>query len=103
MSNGQFSSVMLIANDGLLQNQGLAISGNLTIAINNYQSTAPVSEYLGVLSTALANIGVGNNNISASAFSSLQQLAANTLPAITDAVPSAYTSTLPIGNSALYQ
>ena len=100
MSNGQFSSVMLIANDGLLQNQGLAVSGNLTIAINNYQATTPISEYLGVLSTALANIGVGNSSISASAFSSLQQLAANTLPAITDAVPSAYTTTLPIGNSA---
>jgi hypothetical protein len=39
MSEGALSSVMLIASDGLLQNQGLAISGNLTIAINNYNST----------------------------------------------------------------
>ena len=99
MSDGALSSVMLIASDGLLQNQGLAISGNLTIAINNYNSTTPVSEYLGVLTTAFANVGVGNDQITTNTFSSLQQLAANNFPAITDAVPSAYTTTLPIGNS----
>jgi hypothetical protein len=99
MNNGQFSSVMLIANDGLLQNQGLAISGNLAIAISDYTATAPVDAYLGILSSAFANVGVGNDSISSNTFTSLQQLAANTFPAITDAVPSAFTSTLPIGNS----
>ena len=99
MSNGQFSSVMLIANDGLLQNQGLAISGNLAIAISDYTATAPVDAYLGILSSAFANVGVGNDSISSTTFTSLQQLAANTFPAITDAVPSAFTGTLPIGNS----
>lgn len=104
MSQGPFSPVMLIANDGLLQNQGLSISGNLTIAINAYESTVPVSDYLSILSSAIANIGpdgnVGNDQISSSTFSSLQTLAANTFPAITDAVPSAYSSTLLIGNTA---
>ena len=104
MSQGPFSPVMLIANDGLLQNQGLSISGNLTIAITAYESTVPVDDYLNILSSAVANIGpdgnVGNDQISSSTFSSLQTLAANTFPAITDAVPTAYTSTLLIGNSA---
>ena len=76
------SSVMLIASDGLLQNQGLAISGNLTIAINSYTSTTAVGDYLNILSSAFANIG-----------------AANTLPAITNAVPAAYAGTLLIGNA----
>lgn len=99
MNNGPFSSVMLIANDGLLQNQGLAISGNLAIAITEYTSTAPVTAYLGILSSAFANIGIGNDQITSNTFSSLQTLAASTLPAITDAVPSAFTGNLVIGNS----
>jgi hypothetical protein len=90
---------MLIATDGLLQNQGLVISGNLTIAINSYTSTAAVSSYLGILSTAFANVGTANDQITTATFSSLQTLGASTLPAITDAVPAAYTSSLPIGNS----
>lgn len=99
MSQGPYSSVMLIATDGLLQNQGLVISGNLTIAINSYTSTAAVSSYLGILSTAFANVGTANDQITTATFSSLQTLGASTLPAITDAVPAAYTSSLPIGNS----
>lgn len=99
MSQAPFSSVMLIANDGLLQNQGLTISGNLTVAITAYESTAPVDAYLGILSSAFANVGIGNDLISSNTFTSLQQLGANTLPAITDAVPAAFTSTLAIGNS----
>jgi len=58
MSNGQYSSVMLIATDGLLQNQGFVISGNLTVAIASYNSTDAVSEYLGILGTAIGNVGV---------------------------------------------
>ena len=99
MSNGQYSSVMLIATDGLLQNQGLNVSGNLTVAINAYTSTAAVSSYLDILSSAFANVGVGNDQITTNTFSSLQTLAANNLPAITDAVPAAYAANLAIGNS----
>ena len=93
------SSVMLIASDGLLQNQGLAISGNLTFAINSYTSTTAVGDYLDILSSAFANIGAGNDQISTNTFSSIQTLAANTLPAITNAVPAAYAGTLLIGNA----
>ena len=100
MSQGPYSSVMLIATDGLLQNQGLVISGNLTVAISAYTSTTAVGDYLGILSSAAANVGTANDQITTSTFSSLQSLGASTLPAITDAVPAAYAGTLPIGNSA---
>ena len=99
MSNGQYSSVMLIATDGLLQNQGINVSGNLTVAINAYANTTAVSSYLDILSTAFANVGVANDQISTSTFSSIQTLAANTFPAITDAVPAAYAANLVIGNA----
>lgn len=100
MSNGQYSSVMLIATDGLLQNQGLSISSNLTTAITAYTSTTAVGEYLGVLGTAVGNIGTANNQITSATFSSLQTLGASNFPAITDAVPSNYAANLAIGNSA---
>ena len=99
MSNGQYSSVMLIATDGLLQNQGINVSGNLSVAINAYANTTAVSSYLDILSTAFANVGVANDQITTSTFSSIQALAANTFPAITDAVPAAYASNLVIGNA----
>ena len=99
MSNGQYSSVMLIATDGLLQNQGLNVSGNLTVAISAYANTTAVSSYLDILSTAFANVGVANDQITTSTFSSIQALAANTFPAITDAVPAAYAANLVIGNA----
>jgi hypothetical protein len=100
MSNGQYSSVMLIATDGLLQNQGLSISSNLTTAITTYTSTTAVGEYLGVLGTAVGNVGTANNQITSTTFSSLQTLGASNFPAITDAVPSNYAANLAIGNSA---
>lgn len=100
MSQGALSSVMLIASDGLLQNQGLAPAGNLTIAINSYNATSVVSAYTGVLNTATANIGIANNEISSAAFTSLQTLAANSLPAVTNVIPTAYYSSLgPLGNT----
>lgn len=99
MSNGQYSSVMLIAADGLLQNQGLVVSGNLSIAINSYTSTTAVSSYLGILSSGFANVGTANDQITTNTFSSLQQLGSATLPAVTDAVPAAYAGSLPIGNN----
>jgi len=100
MSNGQYSSVMLIATDGLLQNQGLSVSSNLITAITAYNSTTAVSKYLGVLGTAVGNVGVANNQITSATFSSLQTLGASNFPAITDAVPSNYAANLAIGNSA---
>ena len=103
MSEGPFSSLMLIASDGLLQNQGLGISGNLVIAINNYNNTAVVSDYTSILSNAIANLSVANANVANSSVTSnvvygLQTLSANLVPAITNVVPVAYEGTL--GNYA---
>ena len=103
MSQGPLSSVMLIAADGLLQNQGIAISGNLTIAINNYLAANVVSAFTTVLGNAVANLASSNANVANSHVTSnvvygLQTLAANTVPAITNVIPTAYQSTL--GNYA---
>jgi hypothetical protein len=100
MSTGPLSPVMIIATDGFLQDQGLAINGNLTIAINNYNATTVVSDYTDVLIDAASVIGNANNEITQSTFSTLQNLAANILPAVTNAVPSAYLAALgPLGNT----
>ena len=100
MSSGPLSPVMIIATDGFLQDQGLAINGNLTIAINNYNATTVVTDYTDVLIDAALVIGNANNEITQSTFSTLQNLAASSLPAVTNAVPSAYLAALgPLGNT----
>lgn len=100
MATGILSPVMLIATDGLIQNQGLAVSGNLTLSVDAYNSTAVIDLYTTVLSNAVPEIGVGNASITQSTFGLLQNLAANTLPAVTNAVPAAYLGSLgPLGNT----
>ncbi len=69
-------------------------------AINNYNATTVVSDYTDVLIDAALVIGNANNEITQSTFSTLQNLAANILPAVTNAVPSAYLAALgPLGNT----
>jgi hypothetical protein len=100
MTPGILSPVMLIASDGLIQNQGLAISGNLTLSVNAYNSTAVIDLYTTVLSNAVPAIGTGNANITQATFGLLQNLAGNILPAVTNAVPAASIGTLgPLGNT----
>lgn len=100
MSNGILSPVMLIASDGLIQNLGLTISGNLTLSIDAYTSTDAVDLYTTVLANAVPTIGTGNANITQATFGLLQNLAANTLPAVTNAIPFAYAGNLgPLGNT----
>lgn len=100
MANGVLSPVMLIASDGLIQNLGLAISGNLTLSIDTYTSTDAIDLYTTVLANAVPTIGTGNANITQATFGLLQNLAANTLPAVTNAIPSAYAGNLgPLGNT----
>lgn len=92
MLPGPLSPVMLIAADGLIQNQGLMIGGNLMINVNTYTSTSVVSTYLGIVANA-AGV-VGNTTIT-----NIQQLAANSLPAVTDAIPGTYYANISnIGN-----
>ena len=100
MAQSPLSSVMLIASDGLIQNQGLAISGNLAIAINAYTSTDVVNSYMGVMSSAVANLGIGNNQVGSNTITLLQSLGSNTLPAVTNVIPSDYANTLgPLANT----
>lgn len=102
MSPGPLSPVMLIAADGFLQEPGLglAVSGNLTIAINNYNATTVVSGYTNVLTGAVGAIGSANNKITQGTFSILQNLAGNSLPAVTNAIPEDYLTELgPLGNT----
>jgi hypothetical protein len=91
---------MIIATDGLIQNQGLAINGNLTLSVTAYNTTDTIDLYTTVLANAAAVIGVGNANIAQSTFGLLQNLAANTLPSVTNAVPAAEIGSLgPLGNT----
>jgi len=100
MSRGILSPVMLIATDGLIQNLGLAVSGNLTLSVDAYTTTDTIDLYTTVLANAVPTIGTGNANITQATFGLLQNLAANTLPAVTNAIPSAYAGNLgPLGNT----
>ena len=80
MANGPYSSVMIIAADGLVQNQGIAINGNLTVAINSYTSLNTVASFGNVLTNASA----AGNLITSSTLSSLQVLGGNIFPALTN-------------------
>lgn len=91
MANGPLSPVMLIAASGLMENQGLAVSGNLTIAINQYQALSVISNNASVIAAAVA---AGNTVISPGTLTSLRSLGANTLPALTNAYPGNLSSDL---------
>ena len=100
MIPGILSPVMIIATDGLIQNQGLAINGNLTLSVTAYNTTDTIDLYTTVLANAAVVIGLGNANIAQSTFGLLQNLAANTLPSVTNAVPAAEIGSLgPLGNT----
>jgi hypothetical protein len=78
--------LQLNAAAGLLQNQGIGINAGLLAAINTYDTTALISPLLNTIS-------VGNTGIlSANTITSIETLAANTCPALSDSVPTAYSS-----------
>ena len=86
MTTGTLSSVNLIAGAGILGNVGgYPIDGNANLgnAISSYTSTSVVARFL-----AIASSGYVDQNIVASTF-----------PALTDAVPTAYQSSL--GNATM--
>jgi hypothetical protein len=88
MANGPLSPVMLIASSGLLQNQGLEISGNLTIAITDYGNTTVVSTFQSVLDAAVTA------NLTSNVIAGLQTLSANSIPALTNVIPTDYLGNL---------
>jgi hypothetical protein len=80
MSGNVLTPLQLIAGFGLLQNQGILVSPELTDSINTYLATPLLTAYTDAL-----NAGAPIYNLSA-----------NTVPAFTNSVPTAYSSLLQI-------
>lgn len=78
MSTSILTPLQLIAGASLLQNQGLTISPELTAAIAVYESTPLMTQFY----------------LAQAQYSGLETVAANTVPAFSDAVPTAYVATL---------
>lgn len=76
---GRLSPLMLIAGQGLLQNSGLGVNTSLSASVSAYTNKTPVSLY----TSAVAN---GNAN------TRMERFAADTCPALTNAIPDGYTS-----------
>jgi hypothetical protein len=86
MTTGTLSSVNLIAGAGILGNVGgypIDANADLTTAISSYTSTNVVARFLTIASSGYVT----------------QNIVANTFPALTDAVPTAYQSN--VGNATL--
>jgi hypothetical protein len=81
VANGPLSPVMMIASAGLLQNQGLEISGNLVTAVAGYESSEPISSLLAVIQQAAS---AGNTVISAATLQDLRDLGSGIQPVLTD-------------------
>jgi hypothetical protein len=84
-TNGSLTALQLNAAAGLLQNQGIGISANLTSAIASYEDTALISPFLDTIA-----IGSTGNILSTSIVVDLETLAANTCAALSNSVPPAY-------------
>jgi hypothetical protein len=74
MAGNTLTPLQLIAGAGLLQNQGISVSPELTASINAYSNTALMTAFF----DALAND------------SGLATLAANSVPAFSNSLPTAY-------------
>lgn len=79
------SPQQLEAGNVLFQNQGIRVSPRLTSAVNRYTTLTGISDLLATITT-----GASGGNITTPTIQSLKTLAANTCPALGDAVPSGY-------------
>lgn len=84
---GPLSPVMTIAGAGLLQNTGLGPSATLVSSVSDYLAVPAVAQFTDILDQASTQLG-------SATFAQLSTLAAGTIPAITDAVPSASVASL---------
>jgi hypothetical protein len=82
---GSLTALQLDAAAGLLQNQGIGISSNLTSAIASYENTTLISPFLDTIT-----VGSTGNILSANVIADLETLAANTCAALSNSVPPAY-------------
>jgi hypothetical protein len=87
MATGTLTALQLNAAAGLLQNQGIGISANLTSAISSYEGTSLISPLLSTIS-----VGSTGNILSANVISNVETLAANTCSALSNSIPPAYSS-----------
>lgn len=87
MITGSLTALQLDAAAGLLQNQGIGINANLILTISSYTTSNLISPFLNTLS-----IGGTGNILSANVYYELETLAANSCPALSDSVPTAYNS-----------
>lgn len=78
--------LQLNAGAGLLQNQGLAVNAELTAAKTAYESTAVMAPLLATIQGGVAG------GLSAPTITALNTMAANTVPALADNVPTGYAS-----------
>jgi hypothetical protein len=83
MTTGILTALQLNAAAGLLQNQGIAINANLISAIDSYETTTLIAPFLNT---------VGSANITANVVNDLETLAAATCAALSNSVPSEYSS-----------
>ena len=79
--------LQLDAAAGLLQNEGFGVNANLLSAISSYKNTTLITPFLNTIS-----VGSTGNILSANVITSIEILAANTCPALSDSVPTAYGS-----------
>jgi hypothetical protein len=85
MATGSLTALQLDAAAGLLQNQGIGISANLTAAIASYKNTSLISPFLDTIA-----VGSTGNILSGGVVVDLETLAANTCAALSNSVPPAY-------------
>ena len=85
MTTSILTPLQLNAAAGLLQNEGLAINANLLSAISSYETTALIAPFLNTIA-----VGSTGNILSANTIVTVETLAANTCPALSDSVPVAY-------------
>ena len=87
MTTSILTPLQLDAAAGLLQNQGISVNANLISAIGSYANTALIAPFLNTLS-----VGSTGNILSGNVILDLETLAANSCPALSDSVPTAYSS-----------
>lgn len=93
---GPLSSVMMIATAGLLPSgagdpqigASLDVSANLVTVMTDYNDLPVVQQFTDILTAA------GGNVITANTLATLQTVAANTIPALSNAIPEDYWSDL---------
>jgi hypothetical protein len=93
MANGVLTPLQMIAGAGLLQNQGITINPNLLSAINTYNNQA-------FIQPLFQTIIQGTGSLQPSTIQALLTIGSNTVPALSDSVPTGYSLTAtnnPIG------